>query len=101
MGLGSLKGMDPNQLKVVQSLLAKQQAGVAIPGLQHHQRKDPNEDPAVQLLSQQSGISSLGASQMSDNSMASSMDSAVSAGSNSMSSSMDSAMSSASSNIAS
>lgn len=108
--------MDPNQLKVVQSLLAKQQAGVAIPGLQRHQKRDPNDDPAVQLLSQSSNLGSMGASQVSDSSsmvstglsssMASSSDMASGMASTSMdgamnsaSSSMDSAMSSASSNF--
>merc|ERR1719201_1932477 len=87
MGLGSLKAMDPNQLAVVQSLLAKQQQGVAIPGLQHHERKDPNDDPAVQLLAQNSG--SMVASQVSDDSGGAASMSA----SSTMASSADSAMS--------
>jgi len=87
MGLGSLKAMDPNQLAVVQSLLSKQQQGVAIPGLQHHERKDPNDDPAVQLLAQNSG--SMVASQVSDDSGGAASMSA----SSTMASSADSAMS--------
>merc|ERR1719281_782857 len=50
-----LKQADPNSVKVVQDLLAAKLGGIDIPGLRPHKKKDPNDDPVVQLLSPSSG----------------------------------------------